>query len=82
MPRRYDDRSGSSHRTSHWSAEDAFGGRAALNVLSQPAQLVVRGLRGGEGGDHGLYYCRVDFRTQPTKTTRVLLTVIGKQDLT
>ncbi|KAA0202257.1 hypothetical protein HAZT_HAZT010396 [Hyalella azteca] len=70
---RYDDRSGSSRRTSHWSAEDALGARASLEVLSLPAQLVVKSLR---EDDAGLYHCRVDFRKQPTKTTRVVLSVV------
>ncbi|KAF2363677.1 CD80-like immunoglobulin C2-set [Trinorchestia longiramus] len=69
---RYDDRSGSSRRTSHWSAEDALGSRASLEVLSLPAQLVIKALR---EEDAGLYHCRVDFRRQPTKTTRVILSV-------
>lgn len=75
FPGRYDDRSGSSQRTSHWSAGDALGARASLEVLSVPAQLVIKGLH---ERDEGLYYCRVDFRKQPTKTTRVVLIVVGE----
>lgn len=37
--------------------------------------LKIRNLR---EGDQGLYTCRVDFRHQPTKTTRVGLTVVGQ----
>nr|XP_053649962.1 hemicentin-2-like [Cherax quadricarinatus] len=57
----------------HWSDEEELGARAVLEVASSPALLRVSTLT---LDDQGLYTCRVDFKMQPTKTTRVNLTVV------
>ncbi|KAG7163316.1 Nephrin-like 2 [Homarus americanus] len=57
----------------HWSDEQMLGSRAELEVSTSPALLRVSSLT---LNDQGLYTCRVDFKLQPTKTTRVNLTVV------
>ncbi|XP_069163229.1 protein turtle homolog A [Procambarus clarkii] len=57
----------------HWSDEEQLGSRAVLEVTTSPALLRVSNLG---LADQGLYTCRVDFKVQPTKTTRVNLTVV------
>lgn len=58
----------------HWVDETVLGTRASLDVASSPARLRLTDIK---AADAGLYKCRVDFRRQPTKTTRVSLAVIG-----
>ncbi|XP_045130450.1 nephrin-like isoform X1 [Portunus trituberculatus] len=60
-------------RERHWADPQELGSRASLEVGSSPALLRVSHLR---LADQGLYTCRVDFKLQPTKTTRVNLTVV------
>ncbi|XP_069951905.1 nephrin-like isoform X2 [Cherax quadricarinatus] len=72
---RLDERSETETR---WSDDLVLGRRASLElgspeVSGSPAVLRVTSLT---SSDQGLYTCRVDFRLQPTKTTRVNLTVI------
>ncbi|XP_071525087.1 uncharacterized protein [Panulirus ornatus] len=62
-----------SEEENHWWDEDQLGTRASLKVRSSPALLHIASLT---RTDQGLYTCRVDFKLQPTKTTRVNLTVI------
>ncbi|ROT85661.1 putative hemicentin-1-like [Penaeus vannamei] len=57
----------------HWVDETVLGTRASLDVASSPARLRLTDIK---AADAGLYKCRVDFRRQPTKTTRVSLAVI------
>ncbi|XP_042881547.1 uncharacterized protein LOC122259085 [Penaeus japonicus] len=73
---RYDDRS-SSGAESHWADKKYLGSRATLDVSTTPALLRVSPL---EQEDQGFYLCRADFRFQPTKTTRVNLTVVVPPD--
>ncbi|KAK7025960.1 hypothetical protein SK128_022746, partial [Halocaridina rubra] len=58
---------------SHWIDDSVLGSRASLDVNVIPAELKIIDIR---ESDAGLYKCRVDFRRQPTKTTRVSLSVI------
>ncbi|XP_071523294.1 protein turtle homolog B-like isoform X2 [Panulirus ornatus] len=58
---------------SHWVDETVLGTRATLDVTGNPARLRLTDVR---PSDAGHYKCRVDFRYQPTKTTRVNLQVI------
>ncbi|XP_050693474.1 nephrin-like [Eriocheir sinensis] len=57
----------------HWVDETVLGTRATLDVSASPARLLLRDVK---ARDSGYYRCRVDFRYQPTKTTRVSLHVI------
>ena len=43
----------------HWTADVPFGKRAHFRTVSEPAKLVVEGVR---VSDQGIYRCRVDFR--------------------
>ncbi|XP_045117762.1 hemicentin-2-like isoform X2 [Portunus trituberculatus] len=56
-----------------WWDKTRLGSRAALQVGASLALLRLAPLT---DADQGLYTCRVDFRSQPTKTTRVNLTLI------
>ncbi|XP_063600030.1 hemicentin-2-like [Penaeus indicus] len=57
----------------HRSDTGGLGTRVSLDVTLDPAVLRVASLT---VKDEALYFCRVDFRMQPTKTTRVSLTVV------
>ena len=73
-PYRLDERWLGRGRERHWADPERLESRASLEVASSPALLRVSRLR---LDDQGLYTCRVDFKLQPTKTTRVNLTVVG-----
>ncbi|XP_042873910.1 uncharacterized protein LOC122254330 [Penaeus japonicus] len=68
---RYDSRR--QGQAEHRSDAGALGTRISLDVTVDPAILRVASLT---LKDEALYFCRVDFRLQPTKTTRVSLTVV------
>lgn len=68
---RYDSRR--QGQAEHRSDTGALGARVSLDVTLDPAVLRVASLT---VKDEALYFCRVDFRMQPTKTTRVSLTVV------
>lgn len=59
---------------SQWWDKARLGTRATLQVGGTLALLHLAPL---SLADQGLYTCRADFRSQPTKTTRVNLTLIG-----
>ena len=50
-----------------------FGDRAYFD-LSGPAALVVEDIRPAEAG---VYRCRVDFKSAPTRNTLVNVTLLG-----
>lgn len=56
-----------------WSDEFMFGDRAYFD-LSGPAALVVEDIRPAEAG---VYRCRVDFKSAPTRNTLVNVTLLG-----
>ena len=58
----------------YWSDDRIFGARANFR-LSEPSGLSVVNVR---ESDEGLYRCRVDFKTSPTRNTLIKLTVIGE----
>lgn len=58
----------------HWWDADLLGSRAFFNAGSSP-HLLLQGLT---SADAGLYKCRVDFQREPTRNTRINLTVVGK----
>ena len=51
-----------------------FGDRAYFD-LSGPAALVVEDIRASEAG---VYRCRVDFKSAPTRNTLVNVTLLGE----
>ena len=72
----YDARSGSGEVGRRWSDDKGgFGGRAYFQVKTLPAVLVVDEVTHSEAG---IYRCRVDFKTAPTRNSLVNLTVIGE----
>ena len=58
-----------------WWDKGRLSSRAGLHVGASLALLRLVPLT---DSDQGLYTCRVDFKNQPTKTTRVNLTLIGE----
>lgn len=63
------------YQGARWSARQQFGERAHLQLSSNPAELRVENITAEEAG---LYRCRVDFRSAPTRNSLVNLTVIGE----
>ncbi|KAJ3636503.1 hypothetical protein MTP99_000046 [Tenebrio molitor] len=57
----------------HWSDPKVFGPRAYFVTVSKPAALTLDGV---SLDDEGIYRCRVDFRTTPTRNFAINLTVI------
>ena len=70
----YDAREHSWNMGSRWSDEFMFGDRAYFD-LSGPAALVVEDIRASEAG---VYRCRVDFKSAPTRNTLVNVTLLGE----
>ena len=71
----YDAREQAWDRGSRWSDEFQFGDRAYFELGRGPASLVVEDVRAEEAGVYG---CRVDFKSAPTRNTLVNLTLIGE----
>lgn len=61
----------------HWSDPEIFGPRAYFVTVSKPAALTLDGV---QLDDEGIYRCRVDFKTTPTRNFAINLTVIGKRN--
>ncbi|MCL4148666.1 UNVERIFIED_CONTAM: hypothetical protein GTU68_010197, partial [Idotea baltica] len=70
----YDVRELLSGEPKHWWDADLLSSRAFFNAQSSPAHLLLRHVT---PRDAGLYKCRVDFQREPTRNSRVNLTVIG-----
>ena len=58
-----------------WSDEFMFGDRAYFDMNLSPAALRVSGLKKEEAG---VYRCRVDFKSAPTRNTLVNVSLIGE----
>ncbi|XP_069165283.1 protein turtle [Procambarus clarkii] len=72
-----DSRSGSMESSVHWSA---LGDRAQFDVSSHSQSLIITHV---QADDDGIYRCRVDFRSSPTRNTGVnLLVVVPPQRVT
>lgn len=73
----YDARSGGgiSDVGRRWSDDRAFGLRGHFQVKPHPALLHVEDIQAAEAG---VYRCRVDFKTAPTRNSLVNLTVISE----
>ncbi|XP_050712530.1 hemicentin-1-like [Eriocheir sinensis] len=65
-----DARKGPAEKNAHWSG---LGERAEFDLTSRPPGLVLSGVR---AGDAGLYRCRVDFASSPTRNLAVSLNVV------
>ena len=70
----YDARHGTWNLGERWSDDHQFGTRAYFQLSSSPAELRVENIKETEAG---LYRCRVDFKSAPTRNSLVNLTVIG-----
>ena len=71
----YDAREHSWNQGTRWSDEFQFGDRAYFDLNRQPAALIVENIRPEEAG---IYRCRVDFKSAPTRNTLVNLTLLGE----
>ena len=57
----------------HWSDDEILKGRAFFKGDSNPGRLVLDNI---SPQDQGLYKCRVDFASAPTRISNILLDVI------
>ena len=72
----YDARNGGPDNGRRWSDEDrGFGDRAHFQLHRYPSVLHVEKIQAKESG---IYRCRVDFKTAPTRNSLLNLTVISK----
>ena len=71
----YDARHGTWNLGARWSDDHQFGTRAYFQLSSSPAELRVENIKENEAG---LYRCRVDFKSAPTRNSLVNLTVLGR----
>jgi len=69
----YDARHGTWNLGARWSDDQQFGTRAYFQLSSSPAELRVENIKEHEAG---LYRCRVDFKSAPTRNSLVNLTVL------
>ena len=63
-----------SDEKSHWKDKEYLNERAFLRTTTEPATLNINFV---EERDEGEYRCRVDFTKNPTRNSRIHLTVIG-----
>ncbi|KAK2706624.1 hypothetical protein QYM36_016599 [Artemia franciscana] len=56
-----------------WSSDKAFGPRAYFLTSMEPASLLIANVAPKDGG---VYICRTDFRTSPTKNYKIVLEVL------
>ena len=72
----YDARDGGPENGQRWSdKERGFGNRARFRWRDGPAYLHIDRIHSIEAG---LYRCRVDFKTAPTRNSLLNLTVVSK----
>lgn len=72
----YDARNGGPENGQRWSDnERGFGKRARFHWRDGPAFLNIENIHALEAG---VYRCRVDFKTAPTRNTLLNLTVVSK----
>ena len=72
----YDARSGGPDNGRRWSDEErGFGERAHLQLHRHPSVLHIEKIQAPEAG---IYRCRVDFKTAPTRNSLLNLSVISK----
>jgi len=69
----YDTRGKSYLDARHWSDDNILEGRAFFRGDNNPGRLVLDNIN---PNDQGVYKCRVDFRTAPTRISNILLDVI------
>ncbi|XP_065167834.1 hemicentin-1-like isoform X2 [Atheta coriaria] len=69
----FDVRGRAFNKARQWSDEKAFGPRAYFVTVAKPAALTLDGV---QLDDEGIYRCRVDFKTSPTRNFAINLTVI------
>jgi len=70
----YDARHGSWNLGARWSDDSQFGSRAYFQLSSSPAELRIEDIKNSEAG---VYRCRVDFKSAPTRNSLVNLTIIA-----
>lgn len=71
----FDARGTSLHEAKHWWDTETLGDKAYFHYNTNPPALRIRNVHEAEAG---LYKCRVDFKKNPTKNSRINLKVLGK----
>lgn len=69
----YDLRGKHSEKPLHWHEKEYLGDRALFRTTTEPATLSINHVQEQDEGD---YRCRVDFTTNPTRNSRIQMTVI------
>lgn len=65
------------NETKHWADERTLGNRASFNFNGN-GDISIFTLRSVKESDQGIYRCRVDFKSSPTRNYNVNLTIISK----
>lgn len=71
----FDARNSLVEKGSHWSDQTALNGRGFFQAKAKPAMFAIDAVK---SSDTGLYRCRVDFQRNPTRNSKVNLTVISE----
>lgn len=71
----FDARTTDFEKGSHWLDEKSLGSRAYFQASATPASLIINEVQDSDGG---IYRCRVDYHTSPTRNSRVQLKIIRK----
>ncbi|KAL5288106.1 hypothetical protein ACFFRR_008764 [Megaselia abdita] len=69
----FDARGTSLHEAKHWWDTETLGDKAYFHYNTNPPALRIRNVHEAE---QGLYKCRVDFKKNPTKNSRINLKVL------
>lgn len=59
----------------HWSDQSTLNGRGFFEARGETAVFAIESVK---SSDSGVYRCRVDFQKNPTRNSKVNLTVISK----
>lgn len=75
IPFSFDARGRPLHKAIPWADESVFKKKAHFHYDTNPPALRIKNI---QTSDAGLYKCRVDFQSSPTRNWRINVTVLGR----